>query len=244
MTAIRECSQGFTRRAQPLLMCEYDIDCDEVADLGDDTAAYGVGRHVDSPPRDGKASGPSFNMLITGIKSRPVHGTLTPFARGTLHLIAGQSGGAAMLRLLGDHQRHRLGFHRHRHRPRCCHTNVHPENGKRRFEYSATRRYHSGIEPALGPAIGKDFEPWRGREAKQPEPLYGLERHVLLTFDVGQIVPCRPPAIKARAGTIQDCICRLYASPNRGKEDNNAVQGQTKCSVRSSLDFPKGRCTP
>lgn len=41
-------------------------------------------------------------MLITGIKSRPVYETLTPFERGTVHLIAGQGGGgAAMLRLLG-----------------------------------------------------------------------------------------------------------------------------------------------
>jgi dimethylamine monooxygenase subunit C len=42
-------------------------------------------------------------MLITGIKSRPVYETLTPFERGTVHLVVGQGGGgAAMLRLLGE----------------------------------------------------------------------------------------------------------------------------------------------
>lgn len=42
-------------------------------------------------------------MLITGIKSRPVYDSLTPFPEATLHLLAGQgSGGTAMLRLLGD----------------------------------------------------------------------------------------------------------------------------------------------
>ncbi|HEV3427593.1 MAG TPA: dimethylamine monooxygenase subunit DmmA family protein [Paraburkholderia sp.] len=42
-------------------------------------------------------------MLITGIKSRPVYETLTPFERGTVHLVVGQGGGgAAMLRLLRE----------------------------------------------------------------------------------------------------------------------------------------------
>jgi len=33
MTAISECAQGFGNRLQPLTMCEYDIDCEDVADL-------------------------------------------------------------------------------------------------------------------------------------------------------------------------------------------------------------------
>lgn len=42
-------------------------------------------------------------MLITGIKSRPVYDRLQPMAGGLRHLIVGQgSGGAAMLRLIGD----------------------------------------------------------------------------------------------------------------------------------------------
>lgn len=36
MTSIRECMQGFSQRLQPLTMCEYDIDCDGIADLRDD----------------------------------------------------------------------------------------------------------------------------------------------------------------------------------------------------------------
>lgn len=42
-------------------------------------------------------------MLITGIKSRPVYDSLSPFPEATLHLVVGQgSGGAAMLRLLNE----------------------------------------------------------------------------------------------------------------------------------------------
>jgi len=42
-------------------------------------------------------------MLITGIKSRPVYDRLQPMTGGLRHLVAGQgSGGAAMLRLIGD----------------------------------------------------------------------------------------------------------------------------------------------
>ena len=38
MTSFGECTQGFTRRLQPLTMCEYDVDCDGVANLRDDAA--------------------------------------------------------------------------------------------------------------------------------------------------------------------------------------------------------------
>lgn len=37
MTAIAECTQGFTRRLHPLTMCEYDVECDDIADLRDET---------------------------------------------------------------------------------------------------------------------------------------------------------------------------------------------------------------
>jgi len=33
MTAFGECTQGLTQRLHPLTMCEYDVDCDPVADL-------------------------------------------------------------------------------------------------------------------------------------------------------------------------------------------------------------------
>lgn len=36
MTAVSECTQGFSHRLQPLTMCEYDVDCAEVADLRDE----------------------------------------------------------------------------------------------------------------------------------------------------------------------------------------------------------------
>lgn len=36
MTAVGECTQGFSHRLQPLLMCEYDVDCEDIADLRDE----------------------------------------------------------------------------------------------------------------------------------------------------------------------------------------------------------------
>lgn len=46
MTSFGECTQGFTKRLQPLTMCEYGVDCEGVADLRDDAAraAHGVSR--------------------------------------------------------------------------------------------------------------------------------------------------------------------------------------------------------
>ena len=44
MTAIGECTQGFANRLSPLTMCEYDVDCEPVADLRSDRmrAKHGV----------------------------------------------------------------------------------------------------------------------------------------------------------------------------------------------------------
>lgn len=38
MTSFGECTQGFTKRLQPLTMCEYDVDCEGIADLRDHDA--------------------------------------------------------------------------------------------------------------------------------------------------------------------------------------------------------------
>ncbi len=43
MTAIGECTQRFSQRLQPLTMCEYDIDCEGIADLGDDAGCASLG---------------------------------------------------------------------------------------------------------------------------------------------------------------------------------------------------------
>ena len=44
MTSFGECTQGLTQRLNPLTMCEYDVDCEPVADLrtDGDRAALGV----------------------------------------------------------------------------------------------------------------------------------------------------------------------------------------------------------
>ena len=43
MTAFGEATQGFTRRLQPLTMCEYDVDCDGIVDLRDHAACHANG---------------------------------------------------------------------------------------------------------------------------------------------------------------------------------------------------------
>lgn len=42
VTAVGECTQGLTQRLQPLTMCEYDVDCEDIADL---RAKSGRSRH-------------------------------------------------------------------------------------------------------------------------------------------------------------------------------------------------------
>ncbi len=43
MTSFSECTQGFSRRLQPLTMCEYDVDCEDMADLRDDASRLACG---------------------------------------------------------------------------------------------------------------------------------------------------------------------------------------------------------
>jgi RES domain-containing protein len=46
MTSFGECTQGFSARLLPLTMCEYDVDCEHIADLRADAAraSHGVAR--------------------------------------------------------------------------------------------------------------------------------------------------------------------------------------------------------
>ena len=43
MASFGECTQGFTHRLQPLTMCEYEVDCEDVVDLRDDAARSAQG---------------------------------------------------------------------------------------------------------------------------------------------------------------------------------------------------------
>jgi RES domain-containing protein len=40
ITAIAEVTQGFANRLHPLLLCEYDVDCEEIADLRFDFSVF------------------------------------------------------------------------------------------------------------------------------------------------------------------------------------------------------------
>jgi RES domain-containing protein len=45
VTALREVSHGFAHRLEPLVLCSYDVDCEDVVDLSDEPSrrAAGVG---------------------------------------------------------------------------------------------------------------------------------------------------------------------------------------------------------
>lgn len=83
MTALGECTQGFRQRLQPLTMCEYDVDCEGVADLRDDDA-----RSARSVARDDLAcawltfqlagkQAPSW-LVVDRLKSEDHSGMLVP----------------------------------------------------------------------------------------------------------------------------------------------------------------------
>ena len=46
MTAVKEANQGFARRIDPCVLCSYEIDCEDVADL---TTEQGRKEHAVSP---------------------------------------------------------------------------------------------------------------------------------------------------------------------------------------------------
>lgn len=46
-TAVNECSQGLSQRLQPLTICEYDIDCEPIADLRTDAGRIALGITID-----------------------------------------------------------------------------------------------------------------------------------------------------------------------------------------------------
>ncbi|KUR75355.1 RES family NAD+ phosphorylase [Novosphingobium sp. Fuku2-ISO-50] len=83
MTAFGECTQGLSRRLQPLTMCEYDVDCNPVADLRTD-----AGRAAHSVSLEDIACGwlgylrkghdaPSW-LVVDRLKSRGFAGILAP----------------------------------------------------------------------------------------------------------------------------------------------------------------------
>jgi RES domain-containing protein len=43
VTAIKEANQGFARKIEPYVLCSYDVDCEDIVDLGDDAARSAAG---------------------------------------------------------------------------------------------------------------------------------------------------------------------------------------------------------
>jgi len=83
MTSIGECTQGFSQRLRPLTMCEYDIDCDGIADLRDDAgrALHGVtwGELDCSWLSDLRAGRDALSWLVAGrLREAGYSGILVP----------------------------------------------------------------------------------------------------------------------------------------------------------------------
>lgn len=43
ITALKEANQGFARKMDPYLLCSYDVDCEDIVDLGSNTARRTAG---------------------------------------------------------------------------------------------------------------------------------------------------------------------------------------------------------
>ena len=43
VTALREVSHGFAHRLEPLVLCSYDVDCEDIVDLSDEDACRSAG---------------------------------------------------------------------------------------------------------------------------------------------------------------------------------------------------------
>ncbi len=88
ITAVHECTQGLGRRLEPLTICEYDVDCEPVADLRD-----GAGRGALSVGIEDLACAwlgairagrePASWRVVDGLKAKGFAGMLVPsFAPG------------------------------------------------------------------------------------------------------------------------------------------------------------------
>ena len=96
VTALAECTQGFANRMLPLTLCEYDVDCAEIADLTDADARKALGvREAEmacawlSFQRNGKIA-PS-QEVAQALAAKKMVGALVP------SFVPGIHGGAANL---------------------------------------------------------------------------------------------------------------------------------------------------
>ena len=83
MTAVGECTQGLTQRLHPLTMCEYDVDCEPVADLRTEASRSEHGVQLEelacgwlTYQRAGKDA-PSW-LVADALKNKGIAGILVP----------------------------------------------------------------------------------------------------------------------------------------------------------------------
>jgi RES domain-containing protein len=83
VTAIKEANQGFARKVDPYVLCSYEVDCEDVVDLGDEPArrTAGVEESVMSAPWFGHiAAGtkPPQWTLVDELRAKGAIGALVP----------------------------------------------------------------------------------------------------------------------------------------------------------------------
>ena len=88
VTALREVSHGFAHRLDPLVLCSYDVDCEDIVDLSDDAGRLAAGVDLAAlacPWALDLASGrkPASHRLVERLTGGGAAGALVPsFANG------------------------------------------------------------------------------------------------------------------------------------------------------------------
>jgi RES domain-containing protein len=83
ITAIKEANQGFAHKMEPYILCSYDVDCEDIVDLGDD-AGRSVAGVEDSLLSAGwyahiaAGSEPPQWKLVSGLVSRGAADAVVP----------------------------------------------------------------------------------------------------------------------------------------------------------------------
>ena len=91
ITALAECTQGFAARMLPLTLCEYDVDCEDIADLSSAESAAALGVVYEdlacpwlSEARSGKSA--RSQRVAQGLMAKGVAGALVPSFVPGIHM--------------------------------------------------------------------------------------------------------------------------------------------------------------
>lgn len=83
ITAIKEANQGFAHKVEPYVLCSYEVDCEDIADLGVEAGrrAAGVDESVLSAPwfaHSAAGTSPPQWEMVDALMARGAAGALVP----------------------------------------------------------------------------------------------------------------------------------------------------------------------